>query len=393
MNKPHHIVIAGAGLAAQRCCQALRRRGHDGPITLVGDERRLPYDRPPLSKEHLTGDMEEAALELRPAAWYEEHGVDLVLDDPAAGLDPDARAVRLASGTRLGYDRLLIATGARPVELPGTAGYDNVHVLRSAVDAARLGASLRPGTRLAIVGAGFIGQEVAASARSLGVEVTVIEAAPAPLHGLLGPELGGWFADMHREEGVRVLLGRQVASFRGAVGRLEACVLDGGGEVECDVLLVGVGVRPAAAWLEGSGLPPTGVPTDARGRTVLPDVFAAGDVSRPIDPVTGQAGRSDHWEAAVAQAGAAAHGMLGLEPPEHPRPSFWSDQYGTRIQFAGDTRGAGGVVIDGDPAARDFTAMFHCRGVACAGLLVGRPRALPALRAQLDNPIPERRAA
>ena len=393
MNKPDHIVIAGAGLAAQRCCQALRRRGHDGPITLVGDERRLPYDRPPLSKEHLTGAMDDAALDLRPASWYEEHGVDLVHDAPAAGLDPDARQVRLASGARLGYDRLLIATGARPVELPGTAGFDNVHVLRSAADGARLGGELRPGTRLAIVGAGFIGQEVAASARSLGVEVTVIEAAPAPLHGLLGLELGGWFADMHREEGVDVLLGRQVASFRGARGRLEACVLDGGGEVECDLLLVGVGVRPAAGWLEGSGLPATGVPVDSHGRTALPGVFAAGDVSRPIDPVTGQPGRSDHWEAAVAQAGAAAHAMLGLTPPEHPRPSFWSDQYGTRIQFAGDTRGADGIAIDGDLATRDFNALFHRGGVACAGLLVGRPRALPALRAQLDNPIPERRTA
>ena len=395
MSKPHHIVIAGAGLAAQRCCQALRRRGHDGPIKLVGDEGTVPYDRPPLSKEHLTGAMETAALELRPASWYADHGVDLVLDDPVAALDPRARAVRLASGAALGYDRLLVATGARPIELPGTAGYENVHVLRSAADAARLGDALRPGTRLAIVGAGFIGQEVAASARSLGVEVTVIEAAPAPLHGLLGPELGGWFAEMHREEGVNVLLGRQVASFRGSAGgeRLEACVLEGGGEVECDVLLVGVGVRPAAAWLDGSGLPATGVPVDARGRTEAPDVFAAGDVSRPIDPVSGAPGRSDHWEAAVAQAGAAAHGMLGLDPPQTPRPSFWSDQYGTRIQFAGDTRGADGVAIDGDPATRDFTALFHRGGVARAGLLVGRPRALPALRAQLDNPIPERKTA
>jgi NADPH-dependent 2,4-dienoyl-CoA reductase/sulfur reductase-like enzyme len=393
MSKPHHIVIAGAGLAAQRCCQALRRRGHDGPITLVGDEGALPYDRPPLSKEHLTGAMEGAALELRPGSWYEEHGIDLVLDDPVARLDGVAREVRLASGAALGYDRLLIATGARPVRLPGTAELENVHVLRSAADAARLGDALRPGTRLAIVGAGFIGQEVAASARSLGVDVTVIEATPAPLHGLLGPELGGWFADMHREEGVDVRLGRQVAAFRGTAWRLEACVLDGGDEVECDVLLVGVGVRPAAAWLEGSGLPPTGVPIDPSGRTALPDVFAAGDVSRPIDPVTGQPGRSDHWEAAVAQAASAAHGMLGLEPPAGPRPSFWSDQYGTRIQFAGDTRGADGYVVDGDPAARDFIALFHRGGLACAGLLVGRPRALPALRAQLDNPIPERRTA
>jgi 3-phenylpropionate/trans-cinnamate dioxygenase ferredoxin reductase subunit len=393
MTPPTHIVIAGAGLVAQRACQALRRRGHDGPIVVVGDEATLPYDRPPLSKEHLTGAMEAGALALRPASWYADHGIELVLDDPVVGLDPQARRVGHASGAELGYDRLLVATGARPVELPGTAGYDNVHVLRSAADARRLGAALRPGTRLAIVGAGFIGQEVAASARSLGAEVTMIEAAPAPLHGLLGPRLGGWFAELHREEGVRVLLGEQVSGFRATGATLEACALADGTEVECDVLLVGVGVRPAAAWLEGSGLPADGVPVDAAGRTALPHVFAAGDVSRPIDPATGRPGRSDHWEAAVAQATAAAHGMLGLDAPAAPRPSFWSDQYGTRIQFAGDPRGADGLEIDGDPGERDFTALFTRDGIVRAGLLVGRPRALPALRAQLDNPIPERRTA
>ena len=393
MTPPNHIVIAGAGLVAQRCSQVLRRRGHDGPIVIVGDEGAMPYDRPPLSKEHLTGHMEKSALELRPSSWYDDHGIELVLDDPVVGLDAATRTVGRASGAALRYDRLLIATGARPIELPGAAGYENVHVLRSAAHAARLGDALRPGTRLAIVGAGFIGQEVAASARSLGAEVTMIEAAPTPLFGLLGPQLGGWFADVHREEGVRVLLGEQVAGFRATGETLEACVLGDGSEVECDVLLVGVGVRPAAGWLEGSGLPADGVPVDATGATSLPDVFAAGDVSRPIDPVTGQPGRSDHWEAAVAQAGAAAHGMLGLDPPDAPRPSFWSDQYGTRVQFAGDPRGADGIEIDGDPAARDFTALFHRDGVVRAGLLVGRPRALPALRAQLDNPIPERRTA
>lgn len=393
MTPPNHIVIAGAGLVAQRCCQTLRRRGHDGPIVIVGDEATLPYDRPPLSKEHLTGRMEARALELRPESWYEDHGVELVLDDPVVGLDPHARRVGQASGASLGYDRLLIATGARPIVLPGTAGYENAHVLRTAADARRLGAALRPGTRLAIVGAGFIGQEVAASARSIGAAVTMIEAAPTPLHGLLGPRLGGWFAELHAGEGVTVLAGRQVAGFRGTGATLEACVLADGTEIECDLLLVGVGVRPAAAWLEGSGLPSDGVPVAADGRTALPDVFAAGDVCRPLDPVTGEPGRSDHWEAAVAQAGAAAHGMLGLDPPDAPPPSFWSDQYGTRIQFAGDPRGADAIEIDGDPAARDFTALFTRDGVVRAGLLVGRPRALPALRAQLDNPIPERRTA
>jgi 3-phenylpropionate/trans-cinnamate dioxygenase ferredoxin reductase component len=393
MSTPTHIVIAGAGLAAQRATQALRRRGHDGPIAIVGDEATVPYDRPPLSKEYLTGAMESSALELRPRAWYDDHGVELILDDPATALDPGRARLRLASGTELGYDRLLIATGARPRTLQGTERFANAHVLRSATDSDRLRDALRPGTRLAIVGAGFIGQEAAATARSLGAYVTMIEAAPTPLFGQLGPRMGAWFAGLHRAEGVGVLLGAQIADFRGDGDTLTAVVLADGTEVECDVLLVGVGVQPAADWLDGSGLPADGVPVDARGASAAPGVFAAGDVARPIDPATGIPGRSDHWEAAVAQAATAAHGMLGLEPPQQPLPSFWSDQYGTRIQFVGTARDADGVEIVGDPDARDFTALFHRGGRVSGGLLVGRPRALPALRKQIGEPIPDRRTA
>ena len=393
MTRPRHIVIAGAGLAAQRAVQALRRRGHDGPIALVGDEGTLPYDRPPLSKEYLSGSLDKRALELRPGDWYAAHGVEPILADPAAALDPNTSRLQLASGRTLAYDRLLIATGARPRTLPGTEGCANVHVLRSAEDADRLRAALRPGTRLTIVGAGFIGQEVAATARALGTEVTMVEAAPTPLFGQLGARMGAWFAELHREEGVDVRTGTQIAGFRAGTGGVEACVLADGMTIEGDALLVGVGVEPAAAWLAGSGLPTGGIPTDAHGRSAAPGVFAAGDVARPIDPATGTPGRSDHWEGAVAQATAAAHGMLGLEPPSAPRPSFWSDQYGIRIQFAGEARGADGVEIDGDPAARDFSALFHRGGVVTGGLLVGRPRALPGLREQLGHPIPDRRTA
>ena len=374
------IVIAGAGLAAQRCIQALRRRGHDGPITLLGDEGVLPYDRPPLSKERLAGAMDDAALALRPADWYAAHDVELRLADPAVALEPGA--VRTASGATLRWDRVLIATGARPLALPGTARFANVHTLRTARDAAALGAALRPGTRLLIAGAGFVGQEVAATARSLGAAVTLIEAAPAPLHGPLGPRLGAWFAALHRAEGVDVRLGVRIARFDGAGDRLRGVVLDDGSALACDALLAGVGVRPDTAWLAPAGLPAGGLPVDARGATALPGVHAAGDVAL-----------GDHWEAAVAQGVAAAHGMLGLDPPAHPRPSFWSDQYGIRVQFAGDARGADAIELDGDPAARDFTALFLRDGIVRAGLLVGRPRALPALRDQLDHPYRDRRTA
>jgi len=377
-----NIVLVGAGLAAQRCCQALRRRGHDGRITILGDEGRLPYDRPPLSKERLAGVLDDTALALRPRAWYADHDIELLLDDPAVALDPVAHTVRTAGGASLDYDRVLIATGAKPLALPGAERFENVHALRSAADAAALGARLHPGAQLAIAGAGFIGQEVAATARARGVDVTLIEAAPTPLHAQLGPELGAWFARLHRDAGVRVVLGTRIARFRGAGRTLQALELEDGTRLECDALLAGVGVRPDTVWLEPAGLPSGGIPAGATGATAVPDVFAAGD-----------AALGHHWEAAVAQAVAAAHGMLGLVPPPQPRPSFWSDQYGVRIQFAGDAGGADAVELDGDPNARDFTALFLRDGVVRAGLLVGRPRALPALREQLDQPLPERRTA
>jgi len=377
-----NIVLVGAGLAAQRCSQALRRRGHDGRITIVGDEGRLPYDRPPLSKERLAGALDDAALALRPRGWYDEHDVELLLDDRAVALDPVARSVRTAGGAAIGYDRVLVATGARPLRLPGTERFANVHALRSAADAGALAACLRPGARLAIAGAGFIGQEVAATARARGVEVTLIEAAPTPLHAQLGARLGGWFAQLHRDAGVRVLLATRIERFHGEARTLHALELDDGTRLECDALLAGVGVRPDTAWLEPAGLPAGGIPAGPDGATALPGVFAAGD-----------AALGHHWEAAVAHAVAAAHGMLGLDPPAHPRPSFWSDQYGIRIQFAGDARGADAVELDGDPDARDFTALFLREGVVRAGLLVGRPRSLPALRDQLDQPLPDRRTA
>jgi NADPH-dependent 2,4-dienoyl-CoA reductase/sulfur reductase-like enzyme len=340
------IVLVGAGLAAQRCAQALRRLGHDGPITLVGDEGMLPYDRPPLSKQHLLAD---GTLELRPAEWYERQSIELRLADPAVGLDTVRRRVRLRSGELLLYDRVLIATGARPVALPGTL------VLRSARDASLLRDRLGTGARLAIVGAGFVGQEVAATARSLGAEVTMFEAAPTPLFGIVGPRLGAVFADWHREMGVDVRTGATVTA-----EELRAF----------DVVLSAVGVRPALEWLAGAAIPDD------------PHVFAAGD-----------AGGGHHWEAAVAEGIAAAHAMLGRPVPARPPASFWSDQYGTRIQFAGDARGHDAVVLDGDVGARDFSALFLRDGIVRAGLLVGRPRALPALRDQLDHPITEEQAA
>ena len=278
------VLIVGGGLAAQRCAETLRRRGYEGTVRMVCAEPDPPYDRPPLSKELLAGEIEADSTAYRPAWWYEEQQVDLRLDTRAAALDPTTRTVRLDSGAELGYEKLLIATGSAARQLPFLAGFENVHALRSLADARRLREELVPGARLAIVGAGFIGQEVAATARKLGVEVTMFEALATPLAPILGEEVGAWFADLHREEGVRVLSGAMLESAHGRAGRVGKLTLAGGMTIACDAVVVGVGTAPATAWLEGSGLDVKGVRTDTSGRTALPGVFAAGDASVPFDP-------------------------------------------------------------------------------------------------------------
>jgi NADPH-dependent 2,4-dienoyl-CoA reductase/sulfur reductase-like enzyme len=381
--KDDGIVIVGGGLAAQRCAETLRRRGYEGAVRLVCAEPEPPYDRPPLSKGVLAGEASEAELAYRPAWWYEEKGVELLLGVRATGLDPSVRRLRLSSGEDLPYGQLLIATGGGARRLPFLEGFENVHYLRTLADARRLRGELAAGARLAIVGAGFIGQEVAATARKLGVEVTMIEALQVPLTPILGEELGGWFAGLHREEGVRVLAGARLEGARGE-GRVEELLLAGGERVACDAVVVGVGTIPATGWLRGSGIDEKGVPTDTSGRTPIPDVFAAGDASIPFDPRFGAHARTEHWDAAAWQGAAAARAMLGEYPGTPPLPSFWSDQYGLRIQYVGHAHHSDAVVFDGDPASRDFEAIFTRGGVPIAGLAVGRPRAIPSLKKRID---------
>ncbi|MFN8216446.1 MAG: FAD-dependent oxidoreductase [Solirubrobacterales bacterium] len=382
MKDPGTILVGG-GLASQRAAETLRRRGYEGPVRIVCAETEPPYDRPPLSKQVLAGTASEDSLAFRAAEWYAENGVELLLGERATALDPERRELLLASGERLAYGQLLIATGGEARRLP-FLGHENVHALRGIGDARALRAELRPRARLAIVGAGFIGQEVAATARGLGVEVTIIEALPTPLAPILGAELGRWFAELHAEEGTRLITGAMLEGARGGE-RVGELVLADGRRVECDVVLVGVGTVPAAGWLRGSGLDERGVRVDAAGRTALPGVFAAGDASVPIDTRWGGHARTEHWDAAAWQGAAAARAMLGEEPGRPPLPSFWSDQYGVRIQCVGHPQHADAVAIDGDPAGRDFEAVFSREGVPVAGLTVGRPRAIPALRKRIEN--------
>lgn len=348
------VVIAGGGLAGQRCAERLRRRGYDGPVRMVCAEEHLPYDRPPLSKELLAG---ESARELsfRDRDWYADNCVELLLGERAARLETAHRELVLESGSVLRYDHLLIATGAAPRLIPAASRFSNSFALRTVTDAQALREWLFPGSRLAIVGAGFVGLEVASTARKLGVEVTIVEAAPLPLVAVLGDELGRWFAAMHVDEGASLSLSTSVNEFRGN-GRVEELTLSDGRVVPCDALVVAVGVSPAVEWLGGDALD-------------HPDVYAAGDA-------TGGA----HWEAAAAQGADAADAMLGFAPSPRAPTAFWSDQYGVRIQYLGDARHADSLSIDGDPSARDFTALFTRRGHPVAAMLAGRPRGLPEIR-------------
>lgn len=375
-------VIVGGGLAAQRVAEGLRRRGYEEPVRIVCAEPEPPYDRPPLSKELLAGTVAEEEVAYRPAGWYEENEVELLLGAWAEALDPAQRRVALDSGASLPYENLVIATGGQPRRLPFLTG-SNVHELRTLADLRRLRQDLIVGSRLAIVGAGFIGQEVAATARALGVEVTVIEALP--LEPIVGPRLGRWFAELHQEEGVRVITGAALESARGGGDRVEELVLADGRRVPCDAVLVGIGTVPATGWLQGNGLGSGGVPVDVAGRTAIPGVFAAGDACLPFEPRRRAHLRTEHWDAAAWQGAAVARAILGEEPGRPPLPSFWSDQYGVRVQCVGHPQLADDVAVEGDPAARDFEALFSRDGVPVAGLTVGRPRAIPALRKQIEG--------
>ena len=378
------VVIVGGGLASQRCAETLRRRGYEDRLRIVCGEPERPYDRPPLSKGHLAGEVSDEKVAFRPEGWYRDNEVELIVDRRAKRLDAKRHRIELDDGSALGYDRLVIATGASAWRLPPLKGYANVHYLRTLADARRLRRELHAGAHLVVVGAGFIGQEVASTARAAGAEVTIVEALPAPLAGLLGEEAGLWLMRMHNEEGVDVRLSTKLEGARGN-GTVQELFLGDCGRLSCDAVVVGVGVAPAAEWLKGSGLAADGVLTDQAGRTSLPDVYAAGDVTRGFDHRLGEFRRSEHWDAAARQGMAVARAIVGDAHEPHPLPSFWSDQYGLRIQYVGHAEGADGALVEGKPADRDF-AVVYTRGEQRVGaLVVGRPRDFARLRREIER--------
>ncbi|MEU0468220.1 FAD-dependent oxidoreductase [Amycolatopsis sp. NPDC006131] len=382
------IAIAGASLAGLSTARALREAGFDGRVVVVGDEPHRPYDRPPLSKEFLAGTMSAADLALE--SDDEDLDVDWRLGARAVALDPALRTIVLGSDERITCDGVVLATGARARRLPGEP-LAGVHTLRTLDDAIALRAELVPGARLVVIGAGFIGAEVASTARGLGLAVTVVEQQAVPLAGPLGVELGGVCAALHGEHGVELITGVGVAGLTGAE-RVRSVHLTDGRELPADVVVVGVGAVPNTEWLAGSGLDAErGVRTDARCATGIPSVVAVGDCAVSHNPFAGAEIRLEHWTNALEQPATAAATLLGHEQLPSPRaPYFWSDQYGARLQFAGHRRDGDRMeIVDGDPAAHRFTAVFRRGDRPVAVFAMNQPKVFGRWRRELRATAPE----
>ena len=370
----HHsdkgIVIVGGGLAAARTAEQLRRSEYTGPITIVSDEVHVPYDRPPLSKEVLRKEVDDVAL--KPREWYDEQNITLRLGSAAAGLDTAAQTVTLSDGAVIGYDQLVIATGLVPRRIPAFPDLEGIRVLRSFDESMALREHATAAQRAVIVGAGFIGCEVAASLRSLGVDVVLVEPQPTPLAAVLGEQIGGLVARLHREEGVDVRLGVGVAEVRGD-GHVDTVVLADGTELAADVVVVGIGSKPATDWLADTGIEvDNGVICDEAGRTSAPNVWALGDVASWRD-AAGHQGRVEHWSNVADQARVVVPAMLGQDVPDIVVvPYFWSDQYDVKIQCLGEPEATDTVhVVEDD--GRKFLAYYERDGVLVGVVGGGMP--------------------
>ncbi len=354
------FVIIGAGLAGAKAAEALRDKDFDGDIVLFGSEAHLPYERPPLSKDYLAGKKESDEFTVQRQSWYRDHGIDLRLNTTVESIDPAAHTVGLAGGGHQRYDKLLLATGsaARRLPIPGSDA-DGVHVLRTLDDAANLRALLKDGTRLAVVGAGWIGLEVAASARESGADVTVVESADLPL-AALGSDVAQVFTALHREHDVDLRLGTSVEEITTADGSATGLRLGDGSTVQADVVLIAVGARPNIDLAEKAGLSLAdgGVAVDEALRTSDPDIFAVGDIAAAQHPLWGTRIRTEHWANALKQPAVAVAGMLGSPGSYDELPYFFTDQYDLGMEYVGHAPPDARVVFRGDVPGREFTAFW-----------------------------------
>ncbi|MEU7900656.1 FAD-dependent oxidoreductase [Nonomuraea sp. NPDC049152] len=381
------VCVVGASLAGLLTARALRSQGYAGRLVLVGDEPHRPYDRPPLSKDFLKGAIGEADLALEGEG--EELDVEWRLGVAATALDPVARSVTLSDGTSIRADGIVIATGASARELRGSRGLSGVHTLRTLDDARGLRGDLESSKRMVVIGGGFIGAEVAATARDLGLDVTLVESGTAPLAGVLGHSMAEAIATLHERRGVRLVRGMYVAELTGT-GRVDGVRLADGTHLPADVVVVGIGATPNIAWLEGSGVElGNGVVCDEGGGTNVTGVVAVGDCAAWFDPAQGGHHRIEHWTGARQRATVAAATLLsgGTARPEPARPAyFWSDQFDIKIQFIGQARHADSVTVEeGDPADHSFLAVYRQGDRPVAVLGVNQVRLFTRWRRHLET--------
>jgi 3-phenylpropionate/trans-cinnamate dioxygenase ferredoxin reductase subunit len=381
------FVIIGASLTGGTAAATLRQDGFDGHVILIGKEPHLPYERPPLSKQYLRGEVPFERAWVRPSGFYEANDIDTRFGDAATHVDPVERKVELASGRSVRYDKLLIATGVRN-RRPPIPGLDlqNVFDLRSVDDADALRTAIVSGRKAAVIGMGFIGCEVAASLRQKGVEVVGIDPSPAPLFRVLGEQVGQVMATIHHEHGVETHFDESVTRFEGD-RRVERVITTRGRRVDCDFAVVGVGVEPVVDVVAGSGVEiSNGIVVDEYCRTNVEEIFAAGDVANHFHPVFQTRMRVEHWQNAMQQGAAAARSMLGRGKPYDAVHWFWSDQYDVNLQYAGFHKGWDEVVMRGSPDRRDFIAFYMSQGRIDAVVALHRGkdvrRAMPLIKAR-----------
>jgi 3-phenylpropionate/trans-cinnamate dioxygenase ferredoxin reductase component len=368
-DKTH--VIVGASLAGAKAAETLREEGFDGRVVLVGAEDERPYERPPLSKDYLRGEVGREKVYVHDEGFYPEHEIELALGRSAVSLDTGRQELALDDGERLRYDRLLLTTGAEPrrLSIPG-ADLDGVLYLRSLRDSDTLRARLDRGGTVVVVGAGWIGAEVAASARQRGLEVTVVEPASVPLERAVGAEVGAIYRDIHADHGVRMLMGTGVEAFEGSQA-VERVRTRDGRELDCDFVVVGVGVQPRTELARQAGLAvDNGILVDEQLQTSVPGVFAAGDAANAHHPFYGERIRVEHWANALNQGPAAARSLLGGSAAYERLPYFFSDQYDIGMEYTGFARRRDRVVFRGEPATREFVAFWMVEDRVVAGMNV-----------------------
>jgi 3-phenylpropionate/trans-cinnamate dioxygenase ferredoxin reductase component len=368
-----HLII-GASLAGAKAAETLRGEGFDGPLVMVGAEYEWPYERPPLSKEYLLGKAERETVYVHPQHWYAEHQVDLRLGVAATAIHPGAHEVTLADGGQIGYAKLLLTTGSSPrrLSVPG-AGLDGVLYLRNVGDSDAIKAAFQSSSRVVVIGAGWIGLEAAAAARAAGVAVTVLEQGELPLLRVLGREVAQVFATLHRDHGVDLRCGVQVAEITGSHGQADGVLLADGSRIAADVIIVGVGITPNSQLAGAAGLDISdGIRVNAQLRSADPDIYAAGDVASAFHPRLGKHIRVEHWANALHQPQAAARAMLGQDVAYDRVPYFFTDQYDLGMEYSGyvEPDGYDEVVFRGDVAGREFIAFWRSGGQVLAGMNV-----------------------